>query len=65
MIEEVNDNWNTGNLEYPYGRGVNLSMEVDDIDLLYEKVKDMSYSIFRKIQVASYQVGDIEYLEQQ
>ena len=65
MIEEVNDNWNTGNLEYLYGRGVNLSMEVDDIDLLYEKVKDMGYSIFRKLQVDSYQVGDIEYLEQQ
>lgn len=65
MIEEVNDNWNTGNLEYPYGRGINLSMEIDNIDSLYEKVKKMKYPIFRELQVDSYQVEDKECLDQQ
>lgn len=65
MIEEINDHWNTGDLEYPFGRGVNFSMEVDDINSLYEKVKCMKYPIFRELQVDSYQVGDKECLDQQ
>ena len=35
MIEQINDNWNTGKLEYPFGRGINLSMTIDDIDYYY------------------------------
>jgi len=45
MIEEVNENWNTGKLEYPFGRGVNLSIEVDDIDLILELLKKNNYPI--------------------
>ena len=40
MIEEVNENWNVGELEYPFGRGINISMEVSDIDKLYDFVKE-------------------------
>ena len=65
MIEEVNENWNTGDLEYPYGRGINLSIEVEDIDTLYHKVLEMNYPLFRKLQVDSYRVGDKECLDQQ
>ena len=39
MIEEVNNNWSVGKLSYPFGNGINLSMEVSDIDALYQKVK--------------------------
>ena len=28
MIEEINNNWNTGKLEYPFGRGINISMTI-------------------------------------
>lgn len=65
MIEEVNENWNTGDLEHPYGRGINLSIEVEDIDTLYHKVLEMNYPLFRKLQVDSYRVGDKECLDQQ
>ena len=36
MIEEINDNWNIGKLEYPFGRGINISMTVSDIDNYYQ-----------------------------
>ena len=36
MIEEVNGYWNTGELEYPFGRGINLEMKVSNI----EKIRD-------------------------
>lgn len=28
MIEEKNDNWSVGKLEYPYGNGINISMTI-------------------------------------
>ena len=40
MIEENNDNWNTGKLEHPYGRGINLSMTVSNIEKMYEILKE-------------------------
>ena len=41
MIEENNDNWNTGKLEHPYGRGINLSMTVSNIEKMYEILNDL------------------------
>ena len=37
MIEQINDHWNTAKLEYPFGRGINISMAIDDIDTFYKK----------------------------
>ena len=65
MIEEVNENWNVGELEYPFGRGINISMEVSDIDKLYDFVKEKQYPIFRDMQIDSYQVGDKVYRDKQ
>ena len=46
MIEKNNDNWNTGNLEYPYGRGINLQIQVDDISQLLTRLNNNNYSLF-------------------
>ena len=40
MIEENNNNWNTGKLEYPYGRGINISMTISDIEKMYNDLKE-------------------------
>ena len=40
MLEEINDHWNTGVLEYPFGRGVNFSMTVSDVEKLYTDLKE-------------------------
>ena len=65
MIEEVNEHWNTGELEYPYGRGINISMEVEDIDQIYCLVKNNHYSIFRDMQIDEYRVDDKIYSDKQ
>lgn len=65
MIEEINNHWNTGDLQYPYGRGINLSMEVDDIDSLYQLVQENHYPIFRQMQIDQYQVNDKIYYDKQ
>ena len=65
MIEEVNNNWSVGKLSYPFGNGINLSMEVSDIDALYQKVKKLDISIFRELKVSEYKVDDEVYQDKE
>lgn len=59
MFEQLHDDgWNIGELEYPLGRGINLSVEVKDIDSLYDKVISHNVTPFRKIMISNYKVGD-------
>ena len=64
MFEQLHDDgWNIGELEYPLGRGINLSVEVKDIDSLYDKVISHNVTPFREIMISNYKVGD-EIIEQ-
>lgn len=65
MIEEVNNNWSVGKLSYPFGNGINLSMEVSDIDALYQKVKKLDIPIFRELKVSEYKVDDEVYQDKE
>lgn len=58
MIEEINDHWNVGELEYPFGRGINLSMSVSDIDALYQKLKAQNFVFFKELMSNTYQVEE-------
>lgn len=59
MFEQLHDDgWNIGELEYPLGRGINFSIEVKDIDTLYDKVISYNITPFRKIMISNYKVGD-------
>ena len=61
MIEENNDNWNTGKLEYPYGRGINLSMSISNVSKLYEELKEKGIVFFKELEIHSYRVNDVIY----
>lgn len=61
MVEEINDNWNTGALEYPFGRGINISMTIDNIETFYSYVKSLGYPLFKELMVNKYKVEDIVY----
>ena len=58
MIEEINDNWNTGELEYPFGRGINISMTVSNVDEMYNRLKDMNIKFFLELTTNEYRVDD-------
>ena len=57
MLEQDNGNWNTGVLEYPYGRGVNFEMTVSDVESLYQRVLDSGIKPFRELTVNYYRNG--------
>ena len=59
MIEENNNNWNTGEMDYPYGRGINISMSVEDIDSMYKKIKENNIELFLDLGIHEYRINDI------
>lgn len=65
MIEQINDNWNTGELQYPFGRGINISMTIDNIDEYYSNIKKLNYKIFKSLMINEYQVGDTTYKDKE
>ena len=61
MIEEINNNWNVGEMKYPFGNGINISMTASDIDSFYESIISKRIVLFRKIKTSKYRVDDIIY----
>lgn len=55
MIEEINGYWNTGKLEYPFGRGINFQMKVANVDELRDNLVKNNIELFRDITVSEYE----------
>lgn len=63
MFEQENGNWSVGELEYPYGRGINFEMTVSDSKALYERVLAAGIKPFRELTENHYRNGE-EYIVQ-
>ena len=61
MIQEINNNWNTGELSYPFGRGINISMTIIDIDKYYSIIKEINIELFEPLKINKYKANDIIY----
>ena len=63
MIEEHGQcgvrSWITGPLSYPYGRGMNLEIEVESAAPLYETCRDAGAKIFLEIEEKWYRRDDV------
>lgn len=60
MLQELDDDnkWETGKLEYPFGRGINFQLEVDNVDSIYEKIVNSGYKIMVDIEENWYRQDD-------
>jgi len=58
MIEEETDFWATAPRERPYGRGVNLQIEVDGLDAILGRLDAAGIALFRPVEEAWYRIGD-------
>jgi catechol 2,3-dioxygenase-like lactoylglutathione lyase family enzyme len=45
MIEQENPTWRTGKLEHPYGRGINIQMLVDDLEVIISSLRNHQYPL--------------------
>jgi len=59
MIEQINGYWETGILDYPFGRGINLQIKTSSLDLLHEKLILNGVTLFRDIDEFSYRQDDV------
>ena len=57
-IEENNNNWNVGKMEYPYGSGINISMSVNNVENLYEQLKAKDIKFFIDFNMNEYRVDN-------
>ena len=55
MIEEINGYWNTGELEYPFGRGINLEMKVSNVQEIRDNLVKNNIKLFRDITISEYE----------
>jgi catechol 2,3-dioxygenase-like lactoylglutathione lyase family enzyme len=64
MLEELTDDpdftWRTGELEVPFGRGINFQIEVTDLDALLDSLKRHGVALRREPWEAWYRADDRE-----
>lgn len=58
MIEEETDFWATAPRKRPYGRGINLQIQVDALDPILARLAATGIDLFRPVEEAWYRAGD-------
>lgn len=55
MIEQINGHWDTAQLAYPLGRGINFQIAVEDVAVIVDKLKSNDIPLFRELMVNHYE----------
>ncbi|MCP4354847.1 MAG: VOC family protein [Proteobacteria bacterium] len=58
MIEQCNGNWSVGDLEYPFGRGVNFEVGVSNLDSIMDRIKGSRIKLFKEPFDSKYKAND-------
>lgn len=61
MVEEINNHWWTGELERPFGRGLNFQIEVSDVSILRKSLEKAGIELFRAPKESWYKGEDVEF----
>lgn len=71
MLQEISneDKWNIAPLKYPFGNGINFQLEVEDVDKIYNLLKENNYNIAFEMEENWYRqdnklLGNKEFLVQ-
>ncbi len=66
MLEQpTNRSFLLGDLQFPYGRGMNLQIDVDDLDVLYDSVVKAGGRVVLPLEEKWYRVGDDSFGQRQ
>ncbi len=58
MLCKINNEWETGPLEHPLGRGINFQMEVLDCGPILTALNQAGWPLFRPVEEKHYKIGD-------
>lgn len=66
MLEELQDDqWVTGELNYPLGRGINFQLEVKQLDDILNRLHKAQWSIFSGLEERWYRAENVEHGQKQ
>lgn len=57
MIEEINGYWNTAELQYPFGRGINFQIATDNVYKIASSIEQNNIKLFRDVMESRYECG--------
>ena len=57
-VTDTDRNWISGALEFPYGRGINLQIETDNVDDLYDRVNKSGARVFLPLEEKWYRADE-------
>ncbi len=60
MLEQAPGDWPTGELNRPFGRGMNLQIQVDDVQALAARLQASAVPLFRNVADTWYRIGQTE-----
>lgn len=62
MLDQIDRarTWATGPLERPFGRGINLEVQVDNLDGTLQRITEAGLPIFVEPEEKWYRAGDVE-----
>lgn len=60
MLQEISDNdkWEVGELTYPFGNGINFQIEVDNVQEVYDSIKNAGFDITFEMEENWYRQDD-------
>jgi catechol 2,3-dioxygenase-like lactoylglutathione lyase family enzyme len=61
MLCERNGRWELGEMQSPFGQGINFQMTVADIDPILSALETVNWPIYEAPTEAWYRVGEYEY----
>ncbi|WP_419905256.1 bleomycin resistance protein [Kiloniella sp.] len=59
-ISDDEGDWWTARATKPYGRGINLQIEVSDVQAIHDRLAEAKWPLFRPLEDQWYRAGDIE-----
>lgn len=65
MLEEINGHWDTGELKYPFGRGINFQIEVEDMQPIVDRLKEASIPLFRNPVISKYTGNEKNFIQRE
>ena len=65
MIEQINNHWSVGKLEYPFGRGINFQIETNEIEQISSRLKSNHIHIYKDVFESKYVANNEIFIEKE
>jgi len=65
LEQQQEDQWLTGELTLPFGRGINFQLEVQQVDIILKQLKKAQWALFSELEERWYRADDIEHGQKQ